>query len=184
MLIIGSLLVASLIVTSGQRAGRKWWDPSKPATYMAGYLLLLAALGVTASQLFWAPVFDAPFVRTVGNVLVAGGAVIYIWALLSWKLRMRSSGWAPSGILDTGPYRLVRHPSYAAVLVVIVGLALAFSGAWALLFILAYGFARRVAVEEETALASDPSLDYGGYAKRVPDRFVPGRLLLRLAKPD
>jgi protein-S-isoprenylcysteine O-methyltransferase Ste14 len=77
-------------------------------------------------------------------------------------------------LVDTGPYRFVRHPGYAATLfgVFAGGLAL---GSWlALLPLLACAalFVRRVLIEEEMLRNELPG--YAEYAQRVRSRLIAG----------
>jgi protein-S-isoprenylcysteine O-methyltransferase Ste14 len=77
-------------------------------------------------------------------------------------------------VIDTGPYRFVRHPGYAATLfgVFAGGLAL---GSWlALLPLVACAtiFVRRMLIEEEMLRAELPG--YAEYAERVRSRLIAG----------
>jgi len=75
-------------------------------------------------------------------------------------------------VVDRGPYRLLRHPSYSGALLTILGLALAltnwFSILVAALFAVA-GYSYRIAVEERTLLASlgEPYREYMKRTKRI-----------------
>ncbi len=77
-------------------------------------------------------------------------------------------------IVETGPYRLVRHPSYTGVLVFFVGMGLAVQS-WAALFIdiaifgLVYGY--RIHVEEKV-LVKELGNSYAQYMKRT-KRLIP-----------
>lgn len=77
-------------------------------------------------------------------------------------------------VIDTGPYRWIRHPSYSGSLVSFIGLGLAL-GNWAsivaLLGCAAIGFAWRVHVEEQ-ALCADLGQPYRDYMQRT-KRFIP-----------
>jgi protein-S-isoprenylcysteine O-methyltransferase Ste14 len=77
-------------------------------------------------------------------------------------------------VVVKGPYRLVRHPSYAGVLITFIGLALAVQSWGALLvllgvFSLSFGYRMRV---EEKALLSELGEDYANYMKRT-KRIIP-----------
>ncbi len=77
-------------------------------------------------------------------------------------------------VVDKGPYRLVRHPSYTGVLITFIGLALAVQSLGALfvllaVFIVSYGY--RMGVEEK-ALLSELGDDYANYMKRT-KRLIP-----------
>jgi protein-S-isoprenylcysteine O-methyltransferase Ste14 len=77
-------------------------------------------------------------------------------------------------VVDKGPYRLVRHPSYTGVLITFIGLALAVQSWGALLvllgvFSLSFGYRMRV---EERTLQSELGEDYARYMRRT-KRLIP-----------
>jgi len=77
-------------------------------------------------------------------------------------------------VIDKGPYRLVRHPSYSGVLITFIGLSLAVQSLGALLvllsvFVVSYGYRMRV---EEKALLAELGEDYSNYMKRT-KRLIP-----------
>ena len=77
-------------------------------------------------------------------------------------------------VIDKGPYKVIRHPSYTGVLMTFIGLGLAVQSVGALLVLLAlYGisFGYRISVEEKTLL-SELGKDYGDYMKRT-KRIIP-----------
>jgi len=77
-------------------------------------------------------------------------------------------------VVDKGPYRLVRHPSYTWILITFIGLGLAVQSLGALLvlvlfFGLSFGYRMHV---EERALLSGLGQDYVSYMKRT-KRLIP-----------
>ena len=77
-------------------------------------------------------------------------------------------------VVDEGPYRLVRHPSYAGLFLILVGLGLAWQSWGAILLLvvisgLALGY--RIYVEEKV-LISELGDDYVKYSKRT-KRIIP-----------
>lgn len=77
-------------------------------------------------------------------------------------------------VVDTGPYRLIRHPSYSGALLMFLGMGIAMTNWAALLAIMAgagIGYAYRVRVEER-ALCADLGQPYRDYMRRT-RRFVP-----------
>ncbi len=111
-----------------------------------------------------------------GIFLMLLGVVIRQWAIavlgrfFSFHVRVVED----HRVVDKGPYRLVRHPSYTGVLITFIGLALAVQSLGALLvllavFIVSYGY--RMGVEEK-ALLSELGDDYANYMKRT-KRLIP-----------
>jgi protein-S-isoprenylcysteine O-methyltransferase Ste14 len=77
-------------------------------------------------------------------------------------------------VVDTGPYRLIRHPSYSGSLLMFLGMGIAMTNWAALLAIMAgagIGYAWRVHVEEQ-ALCTGLGQPYRDYMGRT-RRFVP-----------
>lgn len=77
-------------------------------------------------------------------------------------------------VVDTGPYRLIRHPSYTGALAMFLGMGLAMTNWAALLAIMlgaGIGYAYRVRVEER-ALCADLGQPYRDYMQRT-WRFIP-----------
>jgi protein-S-isoprenylcysteine O-methyltransferase Ste14 len=77
-------------------------------------------------------------------------------------------------VVEKGPYRLVRHPSYTGVLITFIGLGLAVQSGGALVVLLVVfgvSFGYRMLVEERTLL-SELGPDYASYMKRT-KRIIP-----------
>jgi protein-S-isoprenylcysteine O-methyltransferase len=77
-------------------------------------------------------------------------------------------------VIDTGPFKLIRHPTYAGALLAFLGLALCFGNWLSMMLIMvpvALAFGRRMKVEE-SALASALGTPYTNYMQRT-KRLVP-----------
>jgi len=77
-------------------------------------------------------------------------------------------------VVEKGPYRLVRHPSYTGIMITFAGLGLAVQSFGALLVLLLFfgiSFGYRMYVEERTLL-SGLGQDYASYMKRT-KRLIP-----------
>ncbi len=111
-----------------------------------------------------------------GIILILLGIMIRQWAIavLGRFFSLTVSVAEDHKIVQNGPYRLVRHPSYTGALVTFIGLGLAVQS-WAailgllLVFALAYGY--RIRVEERT-LSLELGTDYLNYMRRT-KRLIP-----------
>jgi protein-S-isoprenylcysteine O-methyltransferase Ste14 len=113
----------------------------------------------------------------VGLVLMAAGIVVRQWSILTlgrfFTIDVRVA--PDQTVVDRGPYRWVRHPSYTGLVLFFVGLGLAL-GNWASLLVLALlptaGLVVRIRSEERALLGSLGD-DYGRYAAGR-RRLLPG----------
>jgi protein-S-isoprenylcysteine O-methyltransferase len=95
-------------------------------------------------------------------------AIVYLGRFFTVNVAIHSG----HEVIETGPYRLIRHPSYAGALLAFLGLALCLANWCSLVLIIVpilWAFGRRITVEE-AALASAlgaPYLQYMGRTKRL-----------------
>ena len=123
------------------------------------------------------PLFLRPggqiFIPTiVGAVLMFAGLLICIWALFSLR---RSFGLAAAnrGLIQSGPYRLMRHPMYAGYMLVNVGFLMNNPTFWNLAVVtVSAGLQIARIFAEDEVLAQDP--DHAAFSRRVRYRLVPG----------
>jgi protein-S-isoprenylcysteine O-methyltransferase Ste14 len=112
----------------------------------------------------------------LGLVIVLAGAGLRDWAILSLGHYFRRAVTIETGqrIVRRGPYRVLRHPSYAGLLLIFAGFGLTF-GSWVsaavVLLIVLAGMLPRIRVEER-ALARAFGPEYDDYAKSTA-RVVP-----------
>ena len=117
-----------------------------------------------------------PQVTIAGIVVFVLGAALRWWSIITLgryftaDVEVRSA----QAVVRTGPYRLVRHPSYTAILVMLLGLGLALTNWAGLVVLLAgglIGLGYRVRVEERALVEAlgQPYADYMRHTKR----FIP-----------
>ena len=144
-----------------------------------GLLWLVIVVSVTlafnlAYLLPRAAIPEAPALRFLGMALFAAGLAIRWYAIihLGRFFTVNVSIAADHRLIDTGPYRIVRHPSYTGALMAFLGLGLCMAN-WAslltLLVPIAYVFQRRIQVEEAALLAAlgDEYRDYMQRTRRL-----------------
>jgi protein-S-isoprenylcysteine O-methyltransferase len=139
-------------------------------------MILAVSAGIFAAYRAPGAAIASPAVFWAGCALFAGGialrwhSIIHLGRFFTVNVAIHSR----HEIIDTGPYKLVRHPSYAGALLASLGFALTLRNWLALALVMvpiAWAFGRRIATEE-AALASALGLPYTNYMQRT-RRLVP-----------
>ena len=108
----------------------------------------------------------------VGSALMTIGLIISLWAKLIIRRRFGIAA-ANRGVVEKGPYGIVRHPMYAGYLFVHVGYLLMNPLARNLgLYAMVWIFQITRILAEERLLRLDPQ--YQAYVSRVRFRLIPG----------
>ena len=171
-----------VLETIGSRTKRSG-DPTK-ARDRSSFRLIMALLWLAVGSAF-ALSFILPqatilwhraVVFFVGIALMLAGLAFrfYAMSLLGRFFTYDVAVHAGQTVIEAGPYRYIRHPSYTGALLTLVGLGLAL-GNWAallaLLVCMGAAYAYRISVEEAALLAAlgDP---YKQYIRRT-RRLVP-----------
>jgi protein-S-isoprenylcysteine O-methyltransferase Ste14 len=159
---------------------RKKFGPAAEQSVAQRIIISFAIIGSIGLLIFcaldyrfgWSAV--PAYVSLAGDVLVALGLFINL-------LVMKENSYAGSTIetaadqkvISTGPYALVRHPMYAGVLVMMIGVPLALGSWWGLAFLalITPVLIWRI-LDEEKFLKKDLS-GYTGYVQKVRYRLVP-----------
>jgi protein-S-isoprenylcysteine O-methyltransferase Ste14 len=116
-----------------------------------------------------------------GGLIVAGLTLMLLGIGLRWYAVRTLGAYftttvatrAGQPIIEVGPYRLVRHPSYAAILMILLGFCLALTNLFSFLGLVpaAIGLGYRIRVEER-ALLERLGEDYAAYMRRT-KRLIP-----------
>jgi protein-S-isoprenylcysteine O-methyltransferase Ste14 len=144
--------------------------------YMATYAAFVAFASADATRLHLLGV-PPPAVAGLGLALFAAGLVLVAIALRENAFAVavvRHQQERGQTVVSTGPYRLVRHPLYAGLSLLMPGMALwlgSYAGAAASLIPIGI-LAWRIVLEERFLAKRLPG--YPEYAARVRSRLVPG----------
>lgn len=144
-------------------------------------ILAMAGVATVIPELEWAyfkpEKTGAAIWNGIGLTLMGGGTIFRIWAIQTLG-RFFTSTVQTTGeqrLITTGPYALVRHPSYLGAFAAILGIPVMLQ-TWGGLAVAAaamlYAYYRRIAVEE-TALLAQFGDSYILYRKKV-KRMLPG----------
>src|SRR3954462_3796825 len=172
-------LVSEILLTLTRRSRSKTGMKQDRSTL--GIIWLVIAVSVTAGVLLAQnfPTAALPHARmfeSVGVVLFVAGLTVRWWAIivLGRFFTVDVTIEKDHELVERGPFRIVRHPSYTGVLLAFVGLGLSLRNWAALLVILipiVAAFIHRMNVEED-ALALALGTRYAEYMKRT-KRLVP-----------
>jgi len=140
-------------------------------------LFLTNFLAIACLKYFPRATFATQFTSIIGLVLMGLGLAVRSWAIvhLGRFFTVNVAVAADQTIVDTGPYRSVRHPSYTGLLLLAVGLGLCFGNYVSVLVLVGPMIGmmlKRIRVEEE-ALAVTLGTAYREYMART-KRLIPG----------
>lgn len=156
---IASLLAFAgpMLLVSGGRRGKPWTRANHEGRGRAPVVANLSAFGVFFASLLFSNRTEASLglpLALSGCLLALAGAALVLRSRAelgaAWTLVPNAD--QDTGLVTTGPYRLVRHPIYLGLSVLAMGQALAF-GAWPAVLIVLSGvvptFAWRAHAEEK-----------------------------------
>ena len=157
-------------------ADAKRWDrPFAAVVGVLGPIVLLAVSGLDRRFQWSGP--TPVWAQAGGFVAVAAGMAWTNWAVAANRFfsgLVRIQRDRGHHVVDTGPYRFVRHPGYAGSMVYMIGVTFALGSrvALAAATVLCAVLALRTALEDRTL--QEELEGYADYARRVRFRIVPG----------
>jgi len=150
-------------------AGSKWWLIGSVWTSVAigfwvAFLVPNAAITTGRTTLF-----------IIGLVLMLAGMALrwYSVRLLGISFTCEVSTRPGQQVIQSGPYRWIRHPSYTGGLLTVLGVLICCCNllSYAALIVALVGYAYRIRIEER-ALANDLGPAYADYMRRT-KRLIP-----------
>ncbi|MCL1595229.1 MAG: isoprenylcysteine carboxylmethyltransferase family protein [Actinomycetia bacterium] len=145
-----------------------------------GWVLAQGALFVFffIAVLFGDSVSEVPglvLVWTVGVIIAVGGAALSAWSVLLHGSRLSPFPFPVEGmqVIDTGPYRYMRHPMYSGIVLFTLGVGLAYGKPSVLLSSLTFlvFFVAKSGHEEDMMIKYMDG--YREYRSSVPWRIIP-----------
>lgn len=155
--------------------GTKGWDKALLAVILPAMVAILPVAALDAGRFHWSAV--PAWLVVLGYAALLAGIAVTAWAQAVnpfFEPGVRIQSERHQRVIDTGPYRFVRHPGYVAALLLFFGMALALGSYWALVpaAIASAVLVLRTAWEDRLLHAELPG--YRDYACRVRSRLVPG----------
>jgi protein-S-isoprenylcysteine O-methyltransferase Ste14 len=131
-------------------------------------LAVIAALALPSVWTRWNAIESCALALFIAGFSLRLAAIWALGRFYSHKVR-RTEGHAT---IDTGPYRLVRHPAYLGVILAHLGFALVFLNRWSLLavvFLVVPAFVWRIRVEDPVLMGIPGYPEYArGRARLIP----------------
>lgn len=155
--------------------GTKDWDKALLAIILPAMVAVLPVASLDAGRFHWSSVPDWAVVLGYGLMLAGIAATGWAQAVNPFfEPGVRIQSERHQRVIDTGPYRFVRHPGYIAAIMLFFGMALALGSLWALVpaAIASAVLALRTSWEDRLLRAELPG--YADYARRVRYRLIPG----------
>ena len=146
----------------------------KPVQFAASIILSLTFVVSALDHRFGWSAIPVPIVL-VGDALVALG---FLGVYLVFKENSFASAIievdADQRVVSTGPYALVRHPMYAASLLLFVGCPVALGSQWGLLAVVPLAATLIIRLLDEEKYLKRHLPGYEAYCSKVGFRLVPG----------
>ncbi len=167
------LLYTAWIVVETRIARRDVADKSLLSDYGTRELYAVCqALTVLSAIWFVTDAYAYPALKYAGLALFVSGAVFRLWAVFTLGRFYSHVVRKIEGhrIVDSGPYRFIRHPAYTGMITAHAGVVLFFFSIPAMLvflFMLIPSIVIRILVEEKTLYAIDGYESYAQDRKRL-----------------
>ncbi|MBL8157310.1 MAG: isoprenylcysteine carboxylmethyltransferase family protein [Anaerolineae bacterium] len=181
---IGTRLIAVLSAPDMLHERAQSMSAKDIPTWDRWLMPVVALLGMFVSVLIagldhrngWSPAVSTG-VQWAAALLVAAGYLLASWAFLSnrfFSAMARIQTERNHTVIESGPYRFVRHPGYAGGLVSYLALPFMLGTLWALIPAALTGAALILRTALEDRMLQDGLTGYADYARRVRSRLIPG----------
>ncbi len=179
----GAMLIDNHARREGSRRSLQEGNtPEQERNHLSFWLILpgflIAFFAPPLEWIYLAPILPrAMTFQVAGGVLFLGALALVIWARVSLRATYSSELRVQVGdrLIESGPYRIVRHPAYCGLLFMAVGVAIGYASAIGLAGVAALlvpALVYRIVVEERL-LYRHFGDEYAAYARRT-QRLIPG----------
>jgi protein-S-isoprenylcysteine O-methyltransferase Ste14 len=158
-----------------QHENDKPWDRLLVPLVGLGCGLIPLVAGLDA-RFGWSPPFNLP-TKVLSLIIILAGYVLGSYALLenrffSYMVRIQTE--RAHQVVSSGPYRWMRHPGYAGVLLANLTTPVFLDSRWAFLPAVFLMVVLVIRTTLEDRFLRDELAGYGDYARRVRYRLLPG----------
>jgi protein-S-isoprenylcysteine O-methyltransferase Ste14 len=152
--------------------------PKKKAGFITNLLIItpfVVVLGLFYLRFHFGTYESTLASRIAGTVIVVLGMIGYILSLLSLRRNWSLSASVKEGhkLVKSGPYKLVRHPMYTSMTVIVLGSGLLIANYMMILFTPIVGIVYYIRAGKEEALLRGEFPEYDRYAGET-KMLIPG----------
>jgi protein-S-isoprenylcysteine O-methyltransferase Ste14 len=146
----------------------------KPTTRMLIEWPTIIAVGILGTLFGWPRLPNSPYSNFIGVAIFAGGWIFHQCCHRDHKQAHEQSR-EIEVLVTTGVFSRIRHPMYLSLILMYLGLAVAWGIAWMLLPAVFFSaITVLIAIKEEEFLLGKFGRQYEEYRLRVPWRLIPG----------
>ena len=159
----------------GLSRGTKWWDKIWLVLFTPTFFAIYIIAGLDAVRFHWSDM--SPLFWIPGLVLFIPTAILFSWSMgvnPFFEKTVRIQTERGHRVIDTGPYRFVRHPGYVGFFGWCLSAPLLLGSWWAFIpaILSVVTIVVRTSLEDRTLY--DELSGYDEYASRVKFKLVPG----------
>jgi protein-S-isoprenylcysteine O-methyltransferase Ste14 len=154
--------------------GTKGWDKALVSVILSAMVAIMPVAALDAGRFHWSAA--PPWLVGLGYAALLAAIAVTTWAQAVnpfFEPGVRIQSERHQRVIDTGPYRIVRHPGYISALLLLFGMALALGSLWALAPAALASAVLVLRTSLEDRLLRAELAGYEDYAARVRYRLIP-----------
>ncbi len=155
-----------------------WWKGARGEWYVVAQIALLVLMFLSPRTWPGLPVWHPIFTwlgTAAGSFLLLAGVLLFIAAIFRLGPNLTPVPYPKEQgtLIETGPYRLVRHPIYSGVILGVFGWALLVHGWITLGYAIVILVFLDIKSRREEKWLQEKFQDYASYQKRVAHKLIP-----------
>lgn len=153
----------------------KWWDKLFWAFFGPMNLAILITASLDAGRFHWSRSIPL-FIYPLGYIFYLLSSSLHFWAIRANRFYTSTVSIQHENgqeVIQSGPYRFIRHPGYLGIAVMVVSIAVALGSLWAIIpaACVVVLLVLRTVLEDSALQQELPG--YQAYSKKVRYRLVP-----------
>ena len=146
---------------------------AKPTLRMVIEWPIIIIIGILGEIFSWATIPFSPYSNFVGGAILLGGLIFHAYCHKAHKQAHEQSQQIEV-LVTTGVFSTMRHPMYLSLILMYLGLVIAWGVVWMFLPSLLFSVLTVLtAIKEEKVLLSKFGHQYEEYMEAVPWRLIP-----------